>query len=151
MEMMTMNLAAKHEIHINSGPCWGPRVGVGVCVCVKKNGGPIRLSSQRTAPRKGMRESQKKTLLGTTHRGINLGSHNWIQMQIQHQSPSGKATLNLAKIQCVYATPNREQQLILCTVHVGVAACILEGMNLYISGLNITSQQCLWQDIIVGL
>lgn len=52
------------------------------------------------------RKSENKALLGTTHRGINLGPHNRIQMQIQHLAPSGKANLNLAQSQCVYATPN---------------------------------------------
>lgn len=54
--------------------------------------------------RMGLRERNpggKKTLLGSAHRGINLGPHNWIQMQIQHLALSGKANLNLALSQRV--------------------------------------------------
>lgn len=54
----------------------------------------------------GREKSLRKALLGTTQRGINLSTHNRIQMQIQHQAPRGKANLNLAKPKCVYATPS---------------------------------------------
>lgn len=51
----------------------------------KKNRGAISSTTEIGVMRKRMgseTKSEKKALLGTTHRGINLGTHNWIQMQI---------------------------------------------------------------------
>lgn len=64
----------------------------------------------------GAERKSKKALLGTNHRDINLSPHNRFQMQILHPAPSGKANLNLPKSQCVYATPNWQEHLILHTV-----------------------------------
>lgn len=72
----------------------------------EENVNNVRNSTQFGTMRERMELSErntggKKTLLGSAHRGINLGPHNWIQMQIQHLAPSGKANLNLALSQRV--------------------------------------------------
>lgn len=53
-------------------------------------------------------------------------------MQILYWAASGKANLNLAKPQFVYATPNQQEHLILYTVSL-IVMCMCLCVHMYIS------------------
>lgn len=95
--------------------------GVGECTKWRENG----------AERKS-----KKALLGTNHRDINLNPHSRFQMQILHPAPCRKANFNLPKSQCVYATPNWQEHLILHTVCLWMSACINMHTNKWRANLS---------------